>query len=103
MGYSALLRSRRSRELFWDHRDVTIEPLISILRTAAGVSGSGASAASLWSSSATARGGEGFINGGIDLQLLYHVLLVMWQLSFEGAAIGDGLEEYVVPLFLRYG
>ncbi|KFY64199.1 hypothetical protein V497_01783, partial [Pseudogymnoascus sp. VKM F-4516 (FW-969)] len=102
-GYSALLRSRRSRELFWDHRDVTIEPLISILRTAAGVSGSGASAASLWSSSATARGGEGFINGGIDLQLLYHVLLVMWQLSFEGAAIGDGLEdEYdVIPLFTQ--
>lgn len=98
MGYSALLRSRRSRELFWEHRDVTIVPLISILRTAAGVSASGESAASLWSTSATSRtGAEGFINGGIDLQLLYHVLLVMWQLSFEGAAIGDGLEEYVVP------
>ncbi|KFY78057.1 hypothetical protein V499_02709 [Pseudogymnoascus sp. VKM F-103] len=104
MGYSALLRSRRSRELFWEHRDVTIVPLISILRTAAGVSASGESAASLWSTSATSRtGAEGFINGGIDLQLLYHVLLVMWQLSFEGAAIGDGLEdEYdVIPLFTQ--
>ncbi|KFY82177.1 hypothetical protein V500_10753 [Pseudogymnoascus sp. VKM F-4518 (FW-2643)] len=104
MGYSSLLRSRRSRELFWEHRDVTVEPLIAILRTAAGVSGSGESAASLWSGGATARtGAEGFINGGIDLQLLYHVLLVMWQLSFEGAAIGDGLEdEYdVIPLFTQ--
>ncbi|OBT57462.1 hypothetical protein VE04_02289 [Pseudogymnoascus sp. 24MN13] len=104
VGYSALLRSRRSRELFWEHRDVTIVPLISIPRTAAEVSSSGESAASLWSTSATSRtGAEGFINGGIDLQLLYHVLLVMWQLSFEGAAIGDGLEdEYdVIPLFTQ--
>lgn len=101
VGYSSLLRSRRSRELFWEHRDVTVQPLISILRTAAGVSASGESAASLWSTSATSRtGAEGFINGGIDLQLLYHVLLVMWQLSFEGAAIGDGLEEYASPIIL---
>ncbi|KFY68792.1 hypothetical protein V496_00792 [Pseudogymnoascus sp. VKM F-4515 (FW-2607)] len=103
MGYSSLLRSRRSRELFWESRDVTVEPLISILRTAAGVSASGESAASLWDSATTRTGGEGFISGGIDLQLLYHVLLVMWQLSFEGVAIGDGLEdEYdVIPLFTQ--
>ncbi|ELR04773.1 H(+)-transporting V1 sector ATPase subunit H [Pseudogymnoascus destructans] len=103
MGYSLLLRSRRSRELFWEHRDVTVLPLISILRTAAGVSASEESAASLWSSATSRTAAEGFINGGIDLQLLYHVLLVMWQLSFEGAVIGDGLEdEYdVIPLFTQ--
>ncbi|KAL5352329.1 H(+)-transporting V1 sector ATPase subunit H [Pseudogymnoascus australis] len=82
MGYSSLLRSRRSRELFWESRDVTIEPLISILRTAAGVSASGESAASLWDSATTRTGGG---------------------LSFEGVAIGDGLEdEYdVIPLFTQ--
>ncbi|OBT67150.1 hypothetical protein VE03_04457 [Pseudogymnoascus sp. 23342-1-I1] len=106
-GYSALLRSRRARELFWESREVTVEPLIAILRTAAGVSATGGGAAALWGGGASATvgrvGGEGFINGGIDLQLLYHVLLVMWQLSFEGVAIGDGLEdEYdVIPLFTQ--
>jgi len=27
------------------------------------------------------------------LQLLYHVLLVLWQLSFEGATIGESFDE----------
>jgi V-type H+-transporting ATPase subunit H len=25
--------------------------------------------------------------------LLYHVLLVIWQLSFEGELVGEGLQE----------
>lgn len=101
MAYSSLLRNKRSRELFWEHREVTVKPLIAILRTAAGVSSGGAS--TLWNSASTRTATEGFINGGIDLQLLYHVLLVMWQLSFEGATIGDGLEEYATPfLFLSF-
>jgi V-type H+-transporting ATPase subunit H len=98
MAYSSLLRNKRSRELFWEHREVTVKPLIAILRTAAGVSSGGAS--TLWNSASTRTTTEGFINGGIDLQLLYHVLLVMWQLSFEGATIGDGLEEYANSIFI---
>jgi V-type H+-transporting ATPase subunit H len=67
--------------------------LIDILRAAAGVS-NGDSASTLWSGTASIRSGtEVAIGGGIGLQLLYHILLVLWQLSFEGATVGSGLEE----------
>ena len=90
--YSALLRGKKPRELFWEQRKETVGPLIDILRSAAGVS-NGDSASALWSGAASARtGSEGVIGGGVGLQLLYHVLLVLWQLSFEGATVGDGLE-----------
>ena len=91
--YSALLRGKKSRELFWKQRTETVSPLIDILRSAAGVS-NGDSASTLWSGAASVRSGtEGVIGGGGCLQLLYHVLLVLWQLSFEGATVGEGLEE----------
>ena len=91
--YSALLRGKKSRGLFWDQRSETIAPLIDILRAAAGV-GSGDSASTLWSGNASVRSAaEGTLGGGVGLQLLYHILLVLWQLSFEGANIGEGLEE----------
>lgn len=90
--YSALLRSRESRHLFWDQRAETVGPLVDILRAAAGVNGD--SASTLWSGAASIRNGpEGTLGGGVGLQLLYHVLLVLWQLSFEGAEIGEGLDE----------
>lgn len=104
IAYSSLLRNKRSREIFWEQRSLTLEPLIAILKTAAGVAANEDSSSTLWSG-ASSRGNnvEGFINGGIGLQLLYHVLLVMWQLSFDGADIGDGLDsEYdVIPLFAQ--
>jgi V-type H+-transporting ATPase subunit H len=91
--YSALLRGKKSRELFWKQRAETVAPLIDILRAAAGVS-NGDSASTLWNGAASLRSGpEGNLGGGVGLQLLYHVLLVLWQLSFEGATIGEGLEE----------
>jgi V-type H+-transporting ATPase subunit H len=91
--YSALLRGKKSRELFWKQRTETVGPLIDILRSAAGVS-NGDSASTLWSGAASVRSGtEGVIGGGVGLQLLYHVLLVLWQLSFESATVGEGLEE----------
>lgn len=91
--YSSLLQGKKSRELFWNQRSETIEPLVSILKSAAGVS-NGDSASTLWNGAASIRSGpEGTLGGGVGLQLLYHVLLVLWQLSFEGAAIGEGLEE----------
>ena len=92
--YSSLLYARSSRQLFWKQRSETVAPLVEILRKAAGVGGE--SSASLWSGNGTTRssGFEG-LSGGVGLQLLYHVLLVLWQLSFEAGEIGDELDEYV--------
>lgn len=97
--YSALLRGKKSRQLFWEQRSETVGPLVGILKSAAGVSSNRDSSSTLWSGATSIRSGmEGSLSGGVGLQLLYHVLLVMWQLSFEGATIGDGLEEYIVLL-----
>jgi V-type H+-transporting ATPase subunit H len=92
--YSSLLYGRNTRRQFWGQRSETVGPLIQILRAAAGI-GSDDSSASLWSENApTSRAGfEGSLGGGVGLQLLYHVLLVMWQLSFEAAEVGDDLNE----------
>ena len=46
--YSALLRGKKLRGIFWDQRNETVGPLIDILRAAAGVS-NGGSASTLWS------------------------------------------------------
>ncbi|KAK3330362.1 ARM repeat-containing protein [Apodospora peruviana] len=100
--YSRLLYSHATRQQFWDQRSETVAPLIDILRAAAGL-GKDDSAASLWSSNTSTNrtGFEGSLGGGVGLQLLYHVLLVMWQLSFEAEAIGDDLnDEYdIVSLY----
>ena len=90
--YSAVLRTKKSRELFWKQRNEALNPLIDILRTAAGAGKDTDS--TLWSNGISARSvPEGGIAGGVGLQLLYHVLLVIWQLSFEGQLVGDGLHE----------
>lgn len=92
--YSSLLYGRAPRQQFWKQRSETVTPLIEILRAAAGVGNSDASA-SLWSgTTGTVRSGfEGSLSGGVGLQLLYGVLLVMWQLSFEAEDIGDDVNE----------
>lgn len=90
--YSTLLRGKKSRQIFWEKKTETIQPLIDILKSAAG--GNGDNDPLYLSSSATIRSvPEGALGGGVGLQLLYHVLLVLWQLSFEGATIGEGLDE----------
>lgn len=93
--YSALLYGQPSRQLFWKQKSETVTPLVEILRKAAGIGAD--TSASLWSeSSTTLRGSSGFegsLGGGVGLQLLYHVLLVMWQLSFEAENIGDEMDE----------
>lgn len=89
LAYSALLRGKKSRELFWAQRKETVGPLVDILQSAAGVSSSDSS--TLWSGGASVRNAE--LGGGVGIQLLYHVLLVLWQLSFEGANIGDDFNE----------
>lgn len=89
--YSALLRTKRSREIFWNQRDATVDPLVDILQTAAGSMKDNGST-TLGGSSNT-RSTETGIGGGVGIQLLYHVLLVIWQLSFEGKLVGNDLES----------
>ena len=90
--YSSLLRTRKSRNLLWSQRDGAITPLIDILREVAGAGKDTDS--TLWSGATSIRSAsEGALGGGVNLQLLYHVLLVLWQLSFEASLIGKGLER----------
>ncbi|KAI8629267.1 armadillo-type protein [Xylariaceae sp. FL1651] len=98
MEYSSLLYGRSNRQLFWKQRSETVAPLVDILRKAAGFGGE--SSASLWSGNTTTRsGGVEGLSGGVGLQLLYHVLLVLWQLSFEAEDIGDDMnDEYDIIL-----
>ncbi|KAL8936279.1 MAG: hypothetical protein Q9211_004262 [Gyalolechia sp. 1 TL-2023] len=90
--YSALLRTKKARELFWKQRQDTVNPLIDILRAAAGAGRDNDS--TIWSGRASIRSAtEVGLSGGVGLQLLYHVLLAIWQLSFEGPLIGKDLEK----------
>ena len=89
--YSAVLRSTKSRCIFWKQRKETLSPLFDILRAAAGSAKDTDS--TLYSGGASIRTTDGGISGGVGLQLLYHVLLVIWQLSFEGELVGEGLQE----------
>ncbi|KAI5466741.1 armadillo-type protein [Mariannaea sp. PMI_226] len=98
--YSSLLYSHVPRELFWNQRSETVAPLVKILQTACGIE-NGTSSANLWSGNVTTRttGFEGSLGGGVGLQLLYHALLVIWQMSFEAGDIGDDLnDEYDIVL-----
>ena len=92
--YSSLLRTKNSREIFWTLREETVTPLIGILRAAAG---GDKDAETVFSGGASIRSvTETGLSGGVGLQMLYHVLLAVWQLSFEGALIGEGLEKYTI-------
>ncbi|KAK4682119.1 H(+)-transporting V1 sector ATPase subunit H [Podospora pseudoanserina] len=93
--YSSLLYGRVPRAQFWEQRSETVAPLVKILRAAAGIGSGGDATASLWSGTTnpSRSGFEGSLSGGVGLQLLYHVLLVIWQLSFEAADIGDDLNK----------
>ena len=86
--YSSLLRAKKARELFWKQRKDTVNPLVRILRDAtAGRDGESLKGGSVRSTNDTSLG------GGVGIQLLYHVLLVIWQLSFESTLVGPGLDE----------
>lgn len=100
--YSSLLRTKKARELFWNQRQETVNPLIDILRAAAGASKD--SDSTLFSGGSSIRSaGEAGLSGGVGLQLLYHVLLTIWQLSFEASFIGKGLEkeQELIPLYAQ--
>ena len=91
--YSALLKSKKARELFWKQREETVNPLIDILRSAAGEGKD--SDSTLFNGGSSIRSAtEVGLSGGVGLQLLYRVLLAIWQLSFESSLVGKGLERY---------
>lgn len=73
--YVALLRSPYARVTFWQLADETVKPLVDILQAASAGTGR--------LGGVGATGGTGIAQGGVGLQLLYHVLLVIWELSFE--------------------
>ena len=90
--YSALLRTKRARELFWNQRPETVNPLFDTLREAVGAGRDTDS--TLWSGATSIKSATDVtLSGGVGLQLLYHVLLAIWQLSFEAALLGRGLER----------
>ena len=90
--YSSLLRNTHARKLFWSQRKQTVDPLMSILRSAAGAGRDNDS--TIWSGASTARSAsDGIFAGGVSIQLLYHVLMNIWQLSFEAEMVGVGLQE----------
>ena len=90
---SALLRSKQAKELFWEARKETVAPLFDILRKAGGTAKD--SDSTMWSGANSIKSSDTRFSGEVGLQLTYHVLLVVWQLSFEGKMVGDGLEQYV--------
>ena len=103
--YIALLRTGKSRQQFWKQRKDTLNPLIDVLRSATGGKDSDSTAHQGSSTGTSIRSmAEANIKiSGIGLQLLYHVLMVIWQLSFEGRVVGPGLDEEhdIVPLYTQ--
>jgi V-type H+-transporting ATPase subunit H len=93
--YSSILRTKKTREMLWEKRKETVDPLMDILRAGAGAGKD--TQLTLWSdgASTTRTQFETGISGGVGIQLIYRVLLVIWQLSFEGELVGEGLQEYV--------
>ncbi|SMQ46953.1 unnamed protein product [Zymoseptoria tritici ST99CH_3D1] len=102
--YSALLRTSKSRQQFWTQRKETLGPLIDVLRNATG----GKDTDSTFYNGSTGTSIRSLTEAnikisGVGLQLLYHILMVLWQLSFEGSLVGPGLDEEhdIVPLYTQ--
>lgn len=75
--YVSLLRSSYARITFWSLQEETIAPIVKILENAGGQNGNASDRGS------TVSGNTGGAQGSVGLQLLYHVLLVIWELTFE--------------------
>ncbi|KAK6353846.1 H(+)-transporting V1 sector ATPase subunit H [Orbilia blumenaviensis] len=105
--YVLLLRNSFARMTFWQMGDETMRGLTGVVETAAAgskgsrttdvgsvanTSSSSASTSLLSGASSSGAGGAGLKQGGVNLQLLYHVLVAIWQLSFE-EEIADELDE----------
>ena len=92
---STLLRTKRSKELFWQQKKDAVDPLFDVLRKAVGAMKD--SDSTLWSGATSIRSADTRFGGGVGLQLMYHILLVIWQLSFEGKMVGEGLQKCELP------
>ncbi|RVD83098.1 uncharacterized protein DFL_007499 [Arthrobotrys flagrans] len=107
--YVLLLRNSYSRTTFWEMGDETMKGLTGVIETAAAgskgsrttdvgvanlASGSSATTVLLGSGSgaAAASAAANLKQGGVNLQLLYYVLVGIWQLSFE-EEIAEELDE----------
>lgn len=67
---------------------------MEILNTAAGSRDNGSDTlVGSVAASSSARTTDISVGGGVGLQLLYHVLLVLWQLSFEASLVGEELQS----------
>lgn len=81
--YISLLRSSYARITFWSLQADTIVPIVKILETAGGQNGNTSDRGG------TVGGSAGGVQGSVGLQLLYHVLLVIWELTFEEVVAGE--------------
>ncbi|WPG99573.1 Putative Vacuolar ATP synthase subunit H [Acrodontium crateriforme] len=103
--YSKLLRTSKSRQQFWQQRKETLAPLFEILQSATGGKDTDSTLYNGASSTSSRALTENNIKvgGSVGLQLLYHVLMVVWQVSFEGSLVGKGMdEEYdIIPLYTQ--
>jgi V-type H+-transporting ATPase subunit H len=104
--YSALLRTSKSRRQFWEQRKETLGPLMDVLRNATGGKDTDSTLYNGGSRATSVRSVADSsirMGGGVGLQFLYHILLVIWQLSFEGNSVGKGLDEEhdIVPLYTQ--
>lgn len=89
--YVSLLRSSYARTTFWDLEKETVAPIVKILETAGGQNGNSSDRGS------TLGGSAGSVQGSVGLQLLYHVLLVIWELTFE-----EVVAEEINPWVTQY-
>ena len=89
--YVALLRSTVAKDTFWEMREEAISPLVRILEQSARGSGGAGSV-----DRGSAAGNANVVQGGVPLQLLYHVLLVVWELSFE-EDVAEDINAYTPP------
>lgn len=102
--YSALLRTSKSRQLFWKQRKETLGPLMDVLHNATGGKDTDSTLYNGGSTASIRSTADSQIKiAGVGLQLLYHILMVIWQLSFEGELVGKGLDEEhdIVPLYTQ--
>lgn len=85
--YVTLLRTAYARTSFWDMGEDILNSLVEIIETAANGSGSGKTEVGLSQASTIASSASSATmtlqQGGVGLQVLYHVLLVFWELSYE--------------------
>ncbi|KAF2862818.1 vacuolar ATP synthase-like protein subunit H [Piedraia hortae CBS 480.64] len=99
--YSTVLQTSKSRQQFWKQKKETLDPLFAELRSAVGNKDVDILTANGGNLRGVAEGSR--LGGGVSLQLFYHILLVIWQLSFEAQLVGSGLDDdyNIVALYTR--